>query len=813
LDKVGRPVEKIAAEAALLVGPAFVRQISKLLAGALGVRHVLIGRIDPANSARVESISFWAGDQFMDDYSYNLADTPCENVFGKKACCHPEHVQTLFPKDMDLQTFNIQGYAGVPLFMKSGEPLGMIVALHDAPIKNQDEILETFEAFAPRIQLEIENLQSHMLFDASEKRLNSLLQSASAGIAVTDSDCQFIRCNEAFEKMLGYQPGSLLGTKIADNTHPDDMDTESHLIEKLVAGEFDHYRLEKRFIKRDGSQGWADLSVSALRDQNGKLVNLVGVILDMTERKKAESAVEEERERVQDILEGTNAGHWDWQVQTGELVINERWAEIMGYTMAELEPIDINTWSDNVHPDDLTVAEDKLEKHFAGKLDYYDVMFRQPHKSGEWVWVNARGRVSEWGEDGQPLRMSGIHLDVTDLKVMEEDLRVALVSAEQANQAKSEFLASMSHELRTPLNAVLGFAQMMLYDPQSVLTPRQSESIDHIMEGGQHLLSLINEVLDLSRIEADKIILSLDEVDAASLIADCVALVTPLGSERRVTLSQAAFDDSLILRTDRVRLKQVLLNLLSNAVNYNVDGGKVEVRAEDTGKGFIRISVKDTGVGIPENERSAVFNMFHRLDADPMVTRQGTGIGLTVSKLLIERMAGAIGFESQVGAGSTFWVEVPLATNLETLIWTDALLIDVEEIDQDHRKLASLVNQVGQLSLGDERLNRALEELVAYAGYHFVREEAIMKACDYEDIAQHSNKHDELRQQIDGFAEKWRESPSENLLSEVRKLLSNWLFNHIIRDDVSIAPFVRGREKEITAALDALNLRDPSSGS
>ena len=805
MEKVGKSGKTIAAEAALLFGEGFLRQIPKLLADKLGVRHVFVGEIDQTNPLRVNVLSFWAGDRFHDGYSYDLRHTPCETVFDKEACCYPNGVQKLFPLDADLKNFGIEGYAGVPLFTISGNPLGLLVALHDAPIENEAAVLETLNAFAPRVQAEIESLFAEKIVEETEKKFSSIFHNTSAGLAIADASGIILRNNTALEKYLGYGERGLLGRHFTDFTHPEDRSAESRLVADVLGGRIDHYRLEKRCLRADGEIVWFDVSVSANRGDGNEVDSFVGVVIDISERKQAEAEVQRAHARADDILQGTNAGHWEWDIPTGALTLNERWAETLGHQLKELEPINVETLRGNIHPDDVVAAEEALQRHFHGQTDYYDAVFRQPHKEGGWVWVNARGKISARDGDGKPLRMSGIYLDVTDMKNMEEDLRLALVDAEQANQAKSEFLASMSHELRTPLNAVLGFAQMLLYDPKSSLTPGQAENVDHIMEGGKHLLALINEVLDLARIEADKIILSLDEVDADHMIADCVALVTPLGLERDISIVQKVpAVDPPRLRTDRVRLKQVLLNLLSNAVAYNVDGGKVEVRVEPVGTGYLRISVSDTGIGIAENERPTVFNMFHRLNADPMISREGAGIGLTVSKLLVERMAGRIDFESERGKGSTFWVEIPTISNMETLIWNDALLIDVEEIDADHRRLSALVNRFAQMPAEDSGIDNLLAELLDYAIYHFRREETIMTVCEYPDLTKHRAMHEGLKKQLNELAAAWRADPSQEVLSDLRKMLSRWLFNHIIHDDVGIAPYVRGREKAIAAALKEL---------
>jgi PAS domain S-box-containing protein len=288
--------------------------------------------------------------------------------------------------------------------------------------------------------------------------------------------------------------------------------------------------------------------------------------------------------------------------------------------------------------------------------------------SGEEIWFHS-SIVPVKDETGKLDYFLIVSSDVTEHKKMEEDLQNALVDAEQANQSKSAFLASMSHELRTPLNAVLGFAQMMQLDNRDPLSPDQKKHAESIVEGGNHLLELVNEILDLARVEADQIELSLSKVDVKEVVADCVNLIFPLGEPRGIKIvDQFSKEPSALLLTDQTRLKQALINLLSNAVKFNKDDGTVTIDGKEVVPGFLRISVTDTGKGIPKDDYSSIFDLFHRLDADPMIATEGTGIGLTVTKLLVERMAGRIGFESELGVGSTFWIDLPLASNEDVLI-------------------------------------------------------------------------------------------------------------------------------------------------
>jgi signal transduction histidine kinase/ActR/RegA family two-component response regulator len=264
---------------------------------------------------------------------------------------------------------------------------------------------------------------------------------------------------------------------------------------------------------------------------------------------------------------------------------------------------------------------------------------------------------------GRPYALCGISTDITERKQAEEAMKMAKKEAERANRAKSDFLSRMSHDLRTPLNAVLGFAQLLDMDN---LTADQRESVVQILEAGRHLLGLMNEVLDISRIESGHLSLSPEPVSVFDTIEQTVKLVRPLATPRRIeidVLAQNGADPHV--HADRQRLNQILLNFVSNAIKYNREGGRVTLWCSHAPGGRVRINVTDTGAGIRPEKLELLFKPFERLGAD-QTGIEGTGLGLALSRGLAEAMDGVVGVESTVDKGSTFWVELAGATASDT---------------------------------------------------------------------------------------------------------------------------------------------------
>lgn len=328
-------------------------------------------------------------------------------------------------------------------------------------------------------------------------------------------------------------------------------------------------------------------------------------------------------------------------------------AKLLGYSVEDLigmTPVDVCSDFDEAHFSGL-VRETLDDAESSAQIE---TVFM--HKDGSLIPVKVILQYID--PENEDPRFTFIARDITKRKNDEMMLLRSLEDASAASDAKSKFMMSMSHELRTPLNAILGFSQLLELEADT-LTPKQNEAVKDILQGGQHLLSLIEDVLDLTSIESGNVILSLERMDPKSLVDECIKIVSPLAVIRGVQLESKISSASLPeINIDQTRFKQVLINLLSNAVKYNEEGGSVTLVCEFPQDNILRLKITDTGCGIKASEQINVFTPFNRLGHEAGEV-EGTGIGLNITKSLVELMDGEIAFQSREGKGSSFWVDFP----------------------------------------------------------------------------------------------------------------------------------------------------------
>jgi PAS domain S-box-containing protein len=327
---------------------------------------------------------------------------------------------------------------------------------------------------------------------------------------------------------------------------------------------------------------------------------------------------------------------------------------LFGFVAGSLDSAE--AFTERVHPQDRQTVQRWVEASTSGDPPG-ELKFRVIWADGQVRWMQAQARLYR-DDGGRPVRMVGVVVDVTERQHGEEALNQAKQEADRANRAKSEFLSRMSHELRTPLNAILGFGQLLQRDD---LTEGQRESVDQVLRGGRHLLGLINEVLDVSRIETGSLALSQEAVNVDELLKETIDLTRPLAAERELRIEAPSQEGcSWTVRADRQRLRQVLLNLASNAVKYNRHGGTIEFACQAAADGRLRILVRDSGPGVPADKLPRLFTPFDRLGAE-MTDIQGTGMGLALSRRLTEAMGGTLTADSIEGKGSSFTIELARA--------------------------------------------------------------------------------------------------------------------------------------------------------
>ncbi len=520
---------------------------------------------------------------------------------------------------------------GAPLHM-----LGVVQDIHD------------------RKMAEAALLESEATLSESEEKFRSLYEMSPVGIALNNMDGSFIEANQSFLDIVGYTVTECGNLTYWELTPQEYAAQEAEQLESLkTTGRYGPY--EKEYIHKDGHRVDVLLNGTIIHDREGNQ-HIWSIVQDISERKLAEV----ELNRFKSTLDVTDDCVFMFDPDAMYFIYaNQGAMEQVGYSKEELE---------QMHPYDLKPDYDEaafrelvsplIEN--GGRSVTFDTIHQ--HKNGELIPVEIA--LQYIAPQGEPARFVAIVRNISERKMMQQKLVEAKEAAEQASRAKSEFLSSMSHELRTPMNAILGFSQLMEGDEN--LTAEQRESLRDIGDAGSHLLELINEVLDLAKIESGKMELSIDSVNVGDVMQAAQNLIAPMAEKREIklTIADGCFD-SCFVRADFTRTKQVLLNLLSNAVKYNLHGGSIQVDCQSVDNERLRISVSDTGKGIPEVKLKGLFEAFNRLEAEGS-NIEGTGIGLVITRQLVGLMAGEMGVESVVGEGSRFWFELPLAQGLAT---------------------------------------------------------------------------------------------------------------------------------------------------
>jgi PAS domain S-box-containing protein len=568
---------------------------------------------------------------------------------------HPQDVAILQSAD------NLASPDGTPLLLRWIHKNGTIVWVEQRNVLIFDDegTLVAIEGIARNVT---ERIRLEHELRASEEAYRVLVNHSLQGLVIMQ-ERRIVFVNPAVSRITNYSCDELLAMspeELAAIIHPDDCEMlHQRLYERLEhKSPPSHYKF--RLIRKDGKVRWLE-TFNTLIEYRGKPAVQMTYI-DITDYIQAEDALRQSKERFELALESADLGLWDWNVETGEVFFNQRWAEMLGYTLDEIVP-HVSSWEHLVHPDDIPDVMKVLNRHLSGETPVYITEHRMRTRSGEWKWIQDYGKIVERDSAGKPLRMSGTHRDIDAQKIYEAELLAARKVAEAATTAKAEFLANMSHEIRTPMNAVIGMTSLLL---DTTLTQEQEEYVNTIRLSSDALLTLINDILDFSKIEAGYLEIDRHPFNLRTCIEEVLELLVPKADEKGLELAYWIDENTPEdLIGDITRVRQVLVNLVNNGVKFTEKGEVVVTvggQALESEWYELHISVRDTGIGIPFDRRDRLFQSFSQVDTSTTREYGGTGLGLAISNRLVEMMGGILWVESEVGVGSSFFVKLPMET-------------------------------------------------------------------------------------------------------------------------------------------------------
>lgn len=766
--------------------------------------------------------------EINDGDSFPLGDTYCSDIVQTKHAISHHHVgQSSFSSHPAYKNFALEAYIGSPI---NSEDTVIGTINFSGPFPRARAFgsaeLELIQLFSKWISDEYSRSEINAELERQRLLLNAVSAQARIGAWEINVKTNEIYWSEVTREIHEVSDSFVPNMENAIKFYRDDeaRETISKLInDSISAGQ--SWSIELPLITAKGNDIWV-LARGEAVFQGNECIKLFGSFQDITQERKDKALQLTQAQRHQLMVESTAVGFWDVNIRTEQAILSQRWAEIIGYQLSEIEPVTINTWMDHCHPDDLVESAKKIEAYLAGETENYDCEARMKHKDGHWVWVHDTGRIVERDENGQPLRMIGTRIDITETRKAQAELhlsnqRIRLATesagisiweynietgevfwdqnmynlygleqnneiglnnweqlfhpedfewvssiiknallnkesfdlecriirpdkqvrhirlaaaiitnelghaqlmvginidiseqnfnasallnakkeAEAATRAKSDFLATMSHEIRTPMNGVLGMLSLL---KNTELTEDQFNRVRIAQNSAQSLLSLINDILDFSKIEADKLQLESINFDLNETLINCVESLSNMADSKGLEI---IIDTRLLIepkvKGDPSRFKQILNNLISNAIKFTSNGEVIvslkQVRQDDHWN--ITITVSDSGIGISSEKLPNLFEAFNQLDSSTTREYGGTGLGLAIVNNLCSRMGGSISVESEINKGSTFTADIQInfsdqeSTERLSLAGKNILIIENNNKAREH--LGSHLTELG----------------------------------------------------------------------------------------------------------------------
>jgi two-component system, sensor histidine kinase and response regulator len=552
---------------------------------------------------------------------------------------------------------------------------------------------------------------------------------AVAGVATMDLDIGRGRCiaSENFQDILGIPRTTALddleGHLVA--VHPEDLEMIRRAPFETTA-EDRSYHCEYRVILPDGTERWIAETATVEHDVNDKLSRITGSLVDVTHLKRAEAAVDSLEKRLARTMRATRDGVWELDISNNQMWFGPQFEELLGYGSGELQQ-SRERFLELMHPADRPAARSLIDKHLSHGAPF-DLEIRMQHRKGHYEWVRLRAQA-DFSATGKHIWVAGSMQLVTDRKMAEQAAIDAQHAAEAANLAKSTFLANVSHEIRTPMNGVIGMSRLL---SETHLDATQREYVDVISGSAQALLSIINDVLDLSKIEAGRLDLECVTFDVRNVIYDTLAIMALQSAGKGIELVVDIDEMPVRVNGDPGRLRQIIMNLVGNAIKFT-DEGHIVVKASaamQDASMMLRIEITDTGIGIPANGLDRLFKTFSQVDSSTTRHYGGSGLGLSIVKRLSELMGGSVGVSSIEGRGSTFWVTTAMTPLPEQptrdQIGQGRLIMIVDDLAESRETLARRLRRSGFQTLTVARVDEALQLLQNGAAVDLVLADEVM---------------------------------------------------------------------------------------
>lgn len=671
--QIEETLQGIAQDISANTGEAFFQSLVQTLATTLEVDYALIGKLAPGQVDRITTVAVYCQGKIIDDFEYDLAHTPCAGVVYQGFCCYPQGVQQQFPHDSLLTRMAVESYLGTALFSSTEQPLGLLVVMNRQPIADLQLAESMLKIFANRAAAELEREQAAETLRGQEELLRLALNAAQMGAW----DWNIVTGEEKWSKevseIFGIPAEQVSYAEFIKRVHPDDR-TIVETAQNQTLHHQAEYNAEYRITLDDGAIRWVNSRGNVLRDAQGNPLLMTGVTMDVTARKLAEAALKQAEEKYRSIFENAADGIFQTTPDGVYISANPALAQIYGYHSPEQL---ITTLSN--HIDRQLYVDPNRRSQFRQLIEQYDTVIdfesQVYRQDGSIIWITENARVVK-DTNGEILYYEGIVKDISDRKQAAEELFKAKEAAETANHAKSQFLANMSHELRTPLNAIIGYSEMLQEDAGDMGYEDIVPDLEKIHHAGKHLLGLINDILDISKIEAGRMDLYLETFSISSLIQEVQATVRPLIDKNDNQLIVHCSADLGNMYADLTKVRQSLLNLLSNAAKFT-ERGTITLTVVQEGQAgdwtfpsssssppssspSITFTVTDTGIGMTPAQLTKLFQPFTQADASTTRKYGGTGLGLVITQRFCQMMGGDVMAESQVGQGSRFTIALPI---------------------------------------------------------------------------------------------------------------------------------------------------------